>query len=375
MLVWLEIKKYLLAYRSILLSIAAAVIICGVIGAGAAVLLSRGTLFEPFTVGVVDSGNSPEVRFIFDFFNDTVSLKFLEKAEAERMFASGEIPAYVELPEQFATDVRSGANSPLILHGNADYPLQLALTRLLASGGVAFLSASQAGVFATSDQAYADGMPWDEVQRRVVIPINVEFMQRIFKYDEFFTVEVLPLTEGTPFTNYVYSFAAFLFILNLLPLVKTMGGYKAGIYARYKLAGMDFFTVQSVRLLGSVAVHGLLTVPLFIFATKDIALSLIAGLGLAFCVSALGLMASALFSNETGAGLFIFLTGMFMLFISGGIIPLAFLPQGLHMLRYAGIPFWAVSAANGNFSSAWMLTLMGLVFWGVALLAERMRSK
>jgi hypothetical protein len=114
-----------------------------------------GAFLLPFSVGVVDSGDSPEIRFVFDFFNDTIKLDYMDKTDAEQKLSAGEIPAYVELPDRFAQDIMNGSNTPFILHGNSELPLQLALTRLLASGGVAFLSASQAGIYATIDQAQA----------------------------------------------------------------------------------------------------------------------------------------------------------------------------------------------------------------------------
>jgi ABC-2 type transport system permease protein len=374
MQVWLEIKKYLQAYRRVALTAIAAVIICAVIGAGVTVLLERNSLFEPFTVGVVDAGDSPEARFFFDFFDDTVSLEYMDKAEAERRLQSGDIPAYAELPERFADDVISGVNTPFVLHGSADYPLQLALTRLLAAGGVAFLSASQAGVYATIDQAALGGMPYEKIQRTVVIPINVEFMSRMFDYGDFFTVEVLPLTEGTPFTHYAYTFAAFLLIINLLAFVKTMGGCTPALYARYKLARVGFIKIQLIRLAGPLAVHAALIVPLMYAAAGDALIALAGGLALAFCVSAFGLMTAALFNGETAAGMFVFVIGVAMLFVSGGVVPLAYLPPGLQPLRYAGIPYWAASAANGHLTAAAAMAAMGLLFWCVALLFERTRA-
>jgi hypothetical protein len=374
-LVWLEIKKYLLVYRRMAFSIAAAVIVCVVIGAGVTALLSRNNLFEPFTVGVVDTGNSPEARFFFDFFDETVKLEYMTQKDAERKLESGEIPAYAELPERFAADVISGVNTPFILHGSDAYPLQLALTKLLASSGVAFLSASQAGVYATIDEAERAGMPYDEIQRTIVIPINVEFMRRMFDCDEFFEVEVLPLTEGTPFTHYIYNFAAFLLIINLLAFVKTMSGYTPALYARYKLAGIGFVNVQLIRLTGPLVINTVLPVLLLFIASRDIPLALIGGLSIAFCVTSLGLMTAALFKNEIASGLFILIAGVVMLFVSGGIVPLAYLPLGMQPLRYIGIPYWAAFTANGNITGAAALCIIGLVFWCVSLISERTRHR
>jgi ABC-2 type transport system permease protein len=373
MSILLEVKKYLTAYRRLLIGLLAAGFICVAVGAGADMLLGRQSLFEPFTIGVVDNGGSPEIKIVFDFFNEAVGLDYLDKEEAERRLTAGEIPAYVELPDRFAQDIMSGVNTPFVLHGNSDFALQLSLTRLLASGGVAFLSSSQAGIYATFDQAREGGMAWEDIERYILMPINVAFVKKMLSYDEFFTAEVLPLTEGTPWTHYVYSFAAFMLILNLLSFTKAMRGHTAAVYARYKLAGVSFPAVQAVRLAGLTVPHILLSVPLYFLATRDILLSLAAGFVLAFCVSCFGMAVSAVFKSEAAAGLFIFLSGIVMLFISGGIVPLAYLPRGMHALRYAGIPYWAVSAAHGSMSGVLPLLAMGLVFMAVFYTAERTR--
>jgi hypothetical protein len=154
-----------------------------------------------------------------------------------------------------------------------------------------------------------------------------------------------------------------------------MGGYTPALYAKFKLARVGFVRVQLIRLTGPLAVHAALIIPLMFAATGDVLLALAGGFALAFCVSSFGLMTAALFKGETAAGMFVFLIGIVMLFISGGVVPLAYLPLGLQPLRYAGIPYWAASVANGHLTAAAALAAMGLLFWCVGLLIDKVRVR
>lgn len=376
--VWFEIKKYGQAYRRILFGMASSVFTCVLLFMGVNALLQRQSLFEPFSIGVVDHDSSPEIRFIFDFFNDAVALDYMEQPEAEAKLQNGEIPAYVELPERFAADIMSGGNTPFRLHGNNDLPLQLAMSKLLAAGGVAFLSSSQAGIYATMDYASAHGLSGEFINRYVLYPVNVAFAKKLIDYQSFFTIQVLPMTTGDvhPAAQYVKMFITFLFMVNLLAFLRTLHGYTPAVYARYRMAGFSLGRVQIIRWAGLFLINAVWMVPVTLaavrltgqaFTASVLRTALANSFALAFCVSTFGLMSAALFKNETACGIFIFITALGMLFISGGILPLVFLPGGLHVLRYAAIPFWA---SEGTVFSALMMAAFGVIFFGVVCVAE-----
>ena len=100
--------------------------------------------------------------------------------------------------------------------------------------------------------------------------------------------------------------------------------------------------------------------------------TLVCALSLAVCAGAFGLFSAALFRNETDCGLFIFITALCMLCLSGGVIPLAYLPRALHTFRYFSIPFWAVDAGG---SGIIMLLLFAVVFFGVACFVEFLHTR
>lgn len=382
MLVLFEIKKYAQEYRRILFGILSSALTCVLIYAGVNVLLTRGQLFEPFSVGLVDNDGTPEIRFVFDFFGDAVDIEYMDKAEAEARLAAGDIPAYAELPPRFASDILSGVNTPFYLYRNADYPLQGALSKLLATGGVAFLSSSQAGIYATLDYAAAHGLSREFTDRYILYPINIAFVKRLLDYEAFFDVQVLPLAEGDmhPAAQYVINFITFLFMVSMLSFSRALNGYHRAVYARFRLAGQPFIKIQWVRLAGIGIVNTLWITPLYTAAAYlsgsgfQLWAALSGGLALALCVGTFGLMAAALFKNDTVCGLFIFIVALAMLFVSGGIIPLAYLPRAVHGLRFASLTYWAAADA-APVSGAGVLTAFAVAFFGVMCVAEFLRLR
>lgn len=331
----IEIKSYLYAYKQILFSIIAGLALGAVLWLGIGELANRGSLFEPFTVGVVDHDGTPELIFIYDFFNEhVINLEFMEKSQAEALLSAGEIPAYIELPSNFTQDVFQGINNPFMVHANSRFPLQAGLVQLLASGGIAYLSVSQAGVYATLEYAFEAGMPWDEIQRSLLIPVNIAFVQELLNYDDMFAREVLFLVEGNTTDYFIRRFAVFWYILNLIALIKFLPGYSKGILTQFKLANMSFMEVFAIKWAGLNT--ALLVISIFIMPIIGIAEALI----LSIFTTAFGLVAGRLFKRENACGLFIFFTALVMYFASGGIIPFVFLPQDLWFMRWLSVNYW-----------------------------------
>ena len=336
MMAALEAKGYLQAYREVLCFWFAGFIIGSALWLSAGELAARGSLFEPFTAGVVDHDGTPELIFIFDFFSEyVIDLKFMEKDEALESLTQGDIPAFVELPENFTRDVFHGVNSPFTVHLNSGYPLQGNLVQLLASGGIEFLSASQAGVYATLLYAYNSGMNWEQIQRDLLIPVNMAFAQELILYEDMFVREMLPLVEGSPAHYFVIRFAAFWHMLSLLALLKFLPWYPLGVMARFKLAGVSGFEAVTIKWIGLAAAVAVMSAPIVTVAGfRPVVLS-------AIFVSALGLLSGRLFGKHSGAcGLFIFSVALVSYFASGGIVPFVFLPQEILPMRYFSIIYW-----------------------------------
>jgi hypothetical protein len=242
---------------------------------------------------------------------------------------------------------------------------------------VAFLSSSQAGIYATIDLAREQGMEWDFINRYILFPINIAFINHMLRYDEFYFVEVVPLTQSelSPAAHYIFCFVAFLMLLITVSFVKSLTAYTRAVYDRYRLAGWSVVRVQGIRLAGLFIVNLALALPLYglsVYLTGMFYWP--GGLALVFCVSGFALMAAALFKNETACGLFLFVSALAMIFVAGAILPLPFLPQALHDWRYVSVVYWASVAGSGGLTGVWALLGMGAAFLGVGCAAEAVKS-
>ena len=368
-----EIKKYLLSYKSYLVWLASAALTCFILYKGAEILIERDSFFEPFSIGVVGADASPEVLFVFDFFDGIIGLEYLEKSEAEEMLAGGAIPAYIELPDTFAADVMNGANTPFTFHGSGEYPLRLAISKILAAGGVAFLSSAQAGIYATLDYAAENGLEWRVIESRILLPINIAFIKILLEFNSLFRVENLPLTGGgDPLFFFVVAFAAFMIMTGLLASVKIFGGYSPAVYARFRLAGHSAFKICAVRFLGffiifGTALSGLSAVSAHFSGWMGTYEAAARGAAFAACAGSFGMLSASFFKKEAACGLFIFIASLCMYGVSGGAVPLSLMPRGLHALRFASIPYWA---AEPSISGTYALLAFAIIFFGVSCVVE-----
>lgn len=330
-----EVKGYLCAYKRILFTLFMGIVVGAVMLLGVNELATRGSLFEPFTVGVVDNDGAPELVFVFDFFNEhIIELEFMEKNQAAEQLALDKIPAYVELPPNFTQDVFHGVNNPFKVHVNGRYPLQTSMVQLLATGGIAYLSASQAGVYAAFEYAAEMGMTWEEIQQKLLIPVNIAFVQELMQYDNLFVREVLPLIEGDMTSYFVSRFAVFWYMLNLVALVRFLSRYPPGILARFKFAGITNLKIFGIKWSGLFAVMLVLAVPIMPI------IGVISAIMLAIFATSFGLLSGRLFKNESATALFVFFVALGMYFASGGIIPFVFLPPELWPMRWLSINYW-----------------------------------
>ena len=334
-MVCIEVKGYRQAYRELICFFLAGVAIAITLYMGVSEISERGSLFEPFTVGVVDLDGTPELIFVFDFFNEyVIDLKLMEADEAMHLLSGGEIPAFIELPANFTRDVFHGINSPFTVHLDGRFPLQGNLVHLLATGGIAYLSASQAGVYAALDYAFDAGMTWDDIQRDLLIPVNMAFAQELIRHDDMFMRVEVPLVAGSITNYFLTRFAVFWHMLCLIALVKFLPWYPPGILARFKLAGISPWKIKGLSLF---IVVFLISVPI---------MPLIGIRGAVFSsifVTAFGLLSGKLFVTTGSRALFIFFIALGMYFASGGIVPYVFLPPDLLPMRWFSINYWVAA--------------------------------
>ncbi|MCL2015391.1 MAG: ABC transporter permease [Defluviitaleaceae bacterium] len=329
----LEIKRYFSTFAGILVFWLVSLAMFFLLNVAVAELTQRGSLFEPFTIGVVNHDETAEILFVFNFFDEyIIDLQFMEMSEAMEQLQNGIIPAFIEIPPNFTQDVFVGINSPFTIFVNNSYPLQANLAQLVATGGIAYLSVSQAGVFATLEYAQMQGIP----QSELILPVNIAFAMELLNHQDIFQTQQLPLVAGNVADYFLRRFAVFWQFLGLLVIIKILPWYSTAMLARFKLAQTPKINIITIKFAGIFAAMLLVSAPIIPI------LGLAATFGSALIISLFGLLAGKICQQASNRGIFIFSVALSMYFASGGIVPFAFLPQGLTVMRFFSLNYWVV---------------------------------
>ena len=368
-----EIKLLLTSYKKILSGTSFLALFCVLMILLVASLPSR-QLFAPFTIGVVDNDNSTEVTMLLEMLKNHESLNHLVGFErmpqdiaAERL-DSDEIPAYIIVPPGFTQGVIIGENPPLTLVGNESRFIQLSVAKLLINAGVAFVTTSQAGIYSTLDYAYEQGMDWSEVINSLVIPINIEYMKTLLDYEALFTKTELSATDNIPSAEYfLNSMLIFLMYLFLITITGTAASSSApSVMSRWRMCGTPLIKVMVIKWTAIWVLLSFFLIPLLpLYGVKLVAV--------AAMLSGLGLMSAQLFKNEQAAGLFLFTFAVVTLFISGGSLPLAFLPKIFGKLCLLTPNYWFIRLGVGGWIPVVVFCIYGALFFAIAFIGAKAR--
>jgi len=370
-LIRVEIKRYFGDIKKAIAMLVAAAFIVGIVYAAAATVAQRKTLIEPFEAGVVDNDGSRYTTLIFDVFNDTeglgdmITLVNMSEAEAEKRLADGSIPAYLVIPEGFSRSVNTGQNKPFTVVGSRLKPIGLAVSRLLSIAGTAYLTASQCGIYAVMDFCYANGMERAEVAEKVTTPINYKYAVTLMNYKQFFDTKEVYVTGGRPVAeSYMLSALVFFLILGMMVFLGSVRrAADNAVNRKLYIAGIGAFKAGLFRVAGLCTVVAAFTFWLCLFFGVN-------ALALMLCLSCFVYMAGSVFRSEVSGSMFIFLTALVMLVLSGGVIPILYMPEMMRPLRYATINYWAIEGGGAAFV---VLALYAAAFFGIGTACNKAR--
>lgn len=359
-----EIKLLLTSYKKILSGVSFLALFCALMVALIAALPSR-LLFAPFTIGIVDNDDSTEITLLLEMLKSHESLHHLISFErmpagvAAARLDANEIPAYIIVPEGFTQGVIIGENPPLALVGNESRVVQLSVTRLLVGAGVAFITTSQSGIYATLDYAYKQGMDWNKVLDSLVVPINIEYMKALLAYEDYFDKTELSATDTIPgseyYLNSVLIFLMYLFLVTLTDVIYTA----PQVYRRWRMCGTPLIKVMFMKWIALWFFISLIMIPLFPFYGVNL-------FAAAFLLSGLGLMSAQLFKGEQASRFFLFTFAIITLFISGGALPLAFLPEVFGPISMVTPNYWFIRIGVSGWVPAAVFCGYGVLFFALA---------
>lgn len=361
----LDLKRYLYEYNKIIINILLMLILCTGIFYVVQHISSNKMFVEPFEIALVDNDNSPEINMFVNYFNENEqigNLILIEKmslSEAIENISLNLIPSYIEIPKNFAENIRSGENEPFKVVGNPKRPIQFLITKLISKSFVAYVSASQAGIYSTIDYAYNNGFSYNEINNKIVYPINIAFALNLLNFIDFFDVKTLSPTGALTFTeHYIVSFTLFFIMVNSIIFIKPIKEvFQKNILSMYKILNIHLWRVVLNQALVMFIIYLILCSHLFlIFGFKTILIP--------WVLSLFTIMIYKSFKyNST---ILIFSLAIIMLFLSGGIIPIAFLPNYFSVLKLFTINYWILNL-NLNFISLIVLFCLSILFLFISI--------
>lgn len=263
------------------------------------------------------------VKSICDF-------EYMGAEEALDRLKKGSLYGVMEVPEGFVQDIMSGVNTPVRIILPEGFSLESRIFKELTDAGSSILGASQAGIYAGGELCVLHGLVSS-------IPQMEEELNRIYmsyslpRSDYFRNVRVSATGDVDTFTFYAVSGAALFLLLCPIPASSYLTPFKETMRQKLVLLGVGPGTAAAGRILGLGFLIVMASMPVLAVsvAVGRITWNLAAMiLFLGVCLAAASFVTAVYQIAGTGMGgiMLLFLGVTAMHFLSGGFLPLVFLP-------------------------------------------------
>lgn len=285
------------------------------------VVLPEGDAVAKKALAMVSSLES--VKSICDF-------EYMNKEECLDKLKAGKLYAVMEVPEGFVQDIMNGTNTPVKILLPKGAGLESRIFKELTDAGASTLGASQAGIYAGDELLYLYGMA-DSVSSLETDLNRIYMGYSLPRMDYFKNVRVSATGDVDTIHFYGISTAVLFLLLCAIPVSAYLASGSASMKGQLALIGVGKGTLVAARILGvgmlflSVALCtalGASFAGLIEFSLPGLAALVMVCLGAASLVVFLYQAAGSLM----GGVMLLFLAVTAMHFLSGGFLPLVFLP-------------------------------------------------
>lgn len=285
------------------------------------VVLPEGDVLAEKAVAMASSLES--VKSICDF-------AYIDKEAGIKELKAGNIYALMEVPQDFVQNIMNGTNTPvrIILPGGAG--LEGRIFKELTDAGAKTLGASQAGIYAGDDLCIMEGMT-DSISKLEADLNRIFIGYSLPRTDYFRNVQVTATGDVDSIHFYGISAAVLFLILCVIPASAYLAPSGQVMRQKLKLIGVGNATVIGVRILGLGVLMAAIAFPVLAVAggLGWVTWSLTGILSIAaVCLSAssMTVLLYQAAGSLMGGVMLLFLAATVMHFLSGGFLPLVFLP-------------------------------------------------
>ena len=352
---YLEIKKTIKIFPRMLLQAILLMALIGVIAFCGVKSMEREPLAVNVDIGVVVREDNMMTRMALSYVENMESVSqlchFVQVSEEEgvRQLERGEIAALVVLPEQLVEGIMNGQNPTVDVVFPRDARLEAMLFRELTESGANLLRVAQAQVYGAIDTAVEYGLTDQlSVMEMEIDSYNLAFaLDRLAMYDE----ETISVTGRMSLLQYYAASGVVLFLLltgmAVYPVMQRetivfrkqlarqgVGAlwqcfckWLCGLLCMGLLAGVAWVFFRVAGVLAPKTVENLLSALVSRRNRSSVGIQMGMILLMLITVTALVNMIYNIAGSRTGSILLIFLISVIMVYLSGGFIPSALMPQ------------------------------------------------
>lgn len=361
---WLQLKKSIRLMIDALFSVLFIVIVMCGSALLVKALLQNQNQFEKVKVGIAITDGSRETRNVFrllyamESVNNICTFTYVEPDAVNEELSSGKLKAVLVIAPDFYDDVNNGKNTPVKLLLGEDKDFETSFFYELVMDGCKLIRITEAAIYATSD-----------VMEIYETRISVEDMQDLFsrlyvesilrRYDTFKGVLLSPTGDYDLSQHYSLTLFSVLLLMCGLHYGMLYRQEELLIFQVLKREGFTHWHVSGVK-------TGAMAIQLWLIALSAY------GIGCLACewtqsslfiwhggtVFLLGLVAIGMAAyfhmifgwcgNSEKSGMLIFVLNVFMLFLSGALLPVSCMPAVVEKIQGA-LPlsvWWKIMGAG-----------------------------
>ncbi len=316
-------------------------------------------LIDKMSLGLVSYDVEEEIDYLLSIFHNTAFSERFEvnrvsEEQAQQMLENEEISAYIIIPEGFVHSIDVGTNYPLTIVGDENDWLEVGLIKLAMNVGISYLTTAQAGIYSAIDTARDLGSTQDEINS-ILVPINLKYGASTVSFNKYFDKQTVSAVDSGDLSEYyLFSSILFLMIISTGMFITTIQeGIEKPMLNRYRLTGLKLNKVLIFKFLA-------LNITIFTYSFPILYFFKWNGFFIILLVSSICFLIANITSKSIGV-ISIMFVAFFTTFISGGIIPLIFLPRIFNILAKFTPNYWVINI-NANDISLYMIIGFILLF-------------
>ena len=352
--------------------------------------LTDGILPQPISIALVDLDDTFETRMILNAITDDpdyidlLEFTILSAGDAQAALNRGDVTAIITFPEGFAHGMLMGRNIPFEVTYNSERPLASALVRVTTESFADMLRSSQIGVYVSLNYANMQEITRDQFDM-VMLAVNMRFIGLVMSRGDIFIHDDQSVTGGLDILQayLIAMYCALMLCAAFVMTDATRQNFSKFFMLKLKNRGVSplkpFLACLAANFLLFIVVNAGLGFMLFGFSININTILAIVVITTGF--AGFAAMITFLFNSTFSAGSFSAVVVGVSLFLSGGIIPLGFFPDGLRIASGVVFNTWAtrlISAALLDESLALPIAAciaFALIFASIGCLAACRRGR